>query len=211
MKLLLPFFNAFTKYCQFFFRLSEILSVKTSGSCHHCQLKPGFIRLVQGLSHGWRNYILKIKNKIAMTLVKINKPFAPSFNSLVDEMFAEWPGYVKNGFNNSERKSFIPVNVKQTVKGYQLDVVAPGFEKADFNITLDNDLLTISAEAKKESEDTGKQIRNEYSYRSFKRSFTLDDKIDATNIEASYINGVLTLNLPKKETVKASATKIVIK
>ena len=60
-------------------------------------------------------------------------------------------------------------------------------------------------------EETHKQIRNEYSYRSFKRSFTLDEKIDATNIEASYINGVLTLNLPKKEVVKVSATEIVVK
>jgi HSP20 family protein len=72
--------------------------------------------------------------------------------------------------------------------------------------------LTISAEKKDEvKKENEKQIRREYSYRSFKRSFTLDEKIDATNIEASYINGVLTLNLPKKEVVKASATEIVIK
>jgi len=61
------------------------------------------------------------------------------------------------------------------------------------------------------NKENEKQIRREYSFRSFKRSFTLDEKVDATNIEASYINGVLTLNLPKKDTVKASATKIVIK
>ena len=148
-----------------------------------------------------------------MTNVKFNrKPFEGTFNTFVDDLFTELPELFKTEFNNSDRKGFVPVNVKETEKTYQLDVVAPGFEKTDFIINLDQNLLTISAEKKNEvNQETDKQIRREYSFRSFKRSFTLDEKIDATNIDASYINGVLTLNLPKKETVKASATKIVIK
>ena len=148
-----------------------------------------------------------------MTNVKFNrKPFEGTFNNLVDDLFFELPALFKNEFNNGERKGFIPVNVKETEKTYQLEVVAPGFEKTDFIVNLDQNLLTISAEKKEEvSQENEKQIRREYSFRSFKRSFTLDEKIDATNIEASYINGLLTLNLPKKEVVKASATKIVIK
>ena len=148
-----------------------------------------------------------------MTNVKFNrKPFEGTFNNLVDDLFFELPVFIKNEFNNGNRKTFIPVNVKETEKTYQLEVVAPGFEKTDFIINLDQNLLTISAEKKDEvKNENEKQIRREYNNRSFKRSFTLDEKIDATNIEASYINGVLTLNLPKKETVKASATKIVIK
>ena len=148
-----------------------------------------------------------------MTNVKFNsKPFAGTFNNLVDDLFAELPVLFKNDFNNAERKGFVPVNVKETEKGYELEVVAPGFEKTDFKVNLDQNLLTISAEKKDElKNENQKQIRREYSYRSFKRSFTLDEKIDATNIEASYINGVLTLNLPKKEAVKAAATEIVIK
>ncbi len=154
-----------------------------------------------------------------MTNVKFNrKPFEGTFNTFVDDLFTELPAFFKNEFNNGERKGFIPVNVKETEKTYQLEVVAPGFEKTDFTINLDQNLLTISAEKKEGVKEDSfgyapqeKQIRREYSFRSFKRSFTLDEKIDATNIEASYINGVLTLNLPKKETVKASATKIVIK
>ena len=147
-----------------------------------------------------------------MTNVKFNrKPFEGTFNTFVDDLFTELPALFKTEFNNSDRKGFVPVNVKETEKTYQLDVVAPGFEKTDFIINLDQNLLTISAEKKNEvNQETDKQIRREYSFRSFKRSFTLDEKIDATNIDASYINGVLTLNLPKKETVKASATKIVI-
>ena len=56
-----------------------------------------------------------------------------------------------------------------------------------------------------------KQIRKEYNYRSFKRSFTVDEKVDSEKIEAKYVNGVLTLNLPRKEEVKASAKEILVK
>ena len=148
-----------------------------------------------------------------MTHVKFNrKPFEGSFNNLVDELFTELPGLLKSELNQNLNKGFIPVNIKETEKSYQLEVVAPGFEKTDFKINLDQSLLTVSAEKKEEVKDEKqKQIRREYSYQSFKRSFTVDEKIDATNIEASYINGVLILNLPKKEVVKASATEISIK
>jgi HSP20 family protein len=148
-----------------------------------------------------------------MTHVKFNrKPFEGTFNNLVDDLFTELPALFKTEFNQTDRKGLVPVNVKETEKSYQLEVVAPGFEKTDFKVNLDQNLLTISAEKKEEvKEGNEKQIRREYSYRSFKRSFTLDEKTDATNIEASYINGVLTLNLPKKEVVKASATEIQIK
>lgn len=148
-----------------------------------------------------------------MTNVRLNrKPFEGTFNNLVDDIFSELPVFIKKEFNTGDRKGFVPVNVKETDKSYELEVVAPGFEKADFKISLEQNLLTISAEKRnEEKEETQKQIRREYSYSSFKRSFTLDEKIDATNIEASYINGVLVLNLPKKEAVKVTASEIVIK
>ena len=148
-----------------------------------------------------------------MAYVKFNsRPFEGTFNNLVDDLFTELPVLFKNDFNNTERKGTIPVNVKETEKSYQLEVVAPGFEKSDFKVNMEQDLLTISAEKKSEVKDENeKHIRREYSFRSFKRSFTLDEKIDATNIEASYVNGVLTLNLPKKVAVKTSATEIIIK
>ncbi len=146
-----------------------------------------------------------------MTNVKFNsKPFEGTFNTLVDDLFTELPAFLKTEFNQTERKGFVPVNVKETANNYLIEVVAPGFEKTDFKVNLDQHLLTISAEKKNEEKEV-KQIRREYSFRSFKRSFTLDEKIDATNITGSYINGVLILNLPKKEVVKASATEIIIK
>lgn len=148
-----------------------------------------------------------------MTNVKFtSKPLESNFNSFTDDLFIELPRLFSTEYNKVERKGFVPVNVKETDNSYQLEVVAPGFEKTDFKVHLDQNLLTISAEKKDEvKKETEKQIRREYNYRSFKRSFTLDEKIDATNIQASYINGVLTLNLPKKEVVKGSTTEIVIK
>ncbi len=149
-----------------------------------------------------------------MTLVKLNrKPLEGSFNNFVDDLFTELPAFFRNDFNKNESRVSIPVNVKETEKSYRLEVVAPGFEKNDFTVNLDQDLLTISAEKKDDPDNyrDQKSIRLEYSYRSFKRSFTIDEKIDATNIEASYINGVLTLNLPKKEEVKEEVKTIEIK
>lgn len=148
-----------------------------------------------------------------MAYVKFNsRPFEGTLNNFVDDLFTELPVLFKTDFNNPERKGSVPVNVKETEKSYLLEVVAPGFEKNDFKVNLDQDLLTISAEKKSEAKaENEKQVRREYNFRSFKRSFTLDEKIDATKIEASYVNGVLILNLPKKEAVKVSATEIVIK
>lgn len=141
-----------------------------------------------------------------MAYVQFNrKPFEGTFSNLVDDLFTELPIMLNNGFNNSVRKDSVPVNVKETEGSYELEVVAPGYEKSDFKVNLEQQLLTVSAEKQAtETPSTEKQIRKEYSFRSFKRSFTLDDKIDATKIEASYINGILRLNLPKLTTVKAS-------
>ena len=145
-----------------------------------------------------------------MTVVKFNNRPANGFN-LLDNFFNELPTFFKDDFG-SKAQGFIPVNVKEMKDGYQLEVVAPGFEKNDFNINLEKNILTVSAERKNETENKDeKQVRKEYSYHSFKRSFTIDEKIDTEKIEAKYVNGVLTLNLPRKEEVKASAKEIAVK
>lgn len=145
-----------------------------------------------------------------MTHLKLSRrPFERSFNSLIDDLFTDLPVYYKTGTNGWNGN--VPVNIKENEKGYSLEVVAPGFEKGDFKVNTDQNVLTISVEKKNEvKEENDKQVRREYSYRSFKRSFTLDEKVDATGIEAKYVNGVLTLNLPKKEQVKASTQEITI-
>lgn len=146
-----------------------------------------------------------------MTLVKFNrKPLEGSFNNFVDDFFAGFPVWNKSE-NEQSWKGFVPVNIRETEKHFNVDVVAPGFEKSDFKVSVDDQILTISAEKKDEVKDGNeKQIRREYSYRSFKRSFTLDEKIDVNAIDAKYVNGVLTLNLPKKEEVKTPVQQITI-
>ncbi|MGK2864111.1 MAG: Hsp20/alpha crystallin family protein [Chitinophagaceae bacterium] len=146
-----------------------------------------------------------------MTQVKINrKPFDGSFNNLIDDLFADLP--VLN--RNENWIGSAPVNIKEMEKNFIIEVIAPGFDKSDFKISLDQQLLTISGEKKtniKEGQENNgfeKQIRKEYSYRTFKRTFTLDEKTDGTSIHAKYVNGVLTLNLPKIEVVKPAVKEI---
>jgi len=147
-----------------------------------------------------------------MTLVKFNRPVSRNFGNLVDDFFSEVPALFNESFNKSVSNVFVPVNVKESEGSYQLDVVAPGFDKSDFKVNVDGNILTVSAEKKaEEKKENEKQVRNEYKYRSFKRSFTLDEKTDAAGIEASYINGVLTLNLPKKAEVKEAVKEISVK
>jgi len=142
-----------------------------------------------------------------MTVVKFNNRPTNGFN-LLENFFNDIPTLFKDDFGSS-LKNFVPVNIRETKEASQLEVVAPGFEKNDFNINLEKSVLTISAEKKNEvKEESEKQIRKEYHYRSFKRSFTLDEKIDSEKIDAKYTNGILTLNLPRKAEVKASAKEI---
>ena len=152
-----------------------------------------------------------------MAYVKFNpKPFEQSFNSFVDDLLTEFPVILKKDFKQSEKKDLPPVNVRETDKSYILELIAPGFEKENFKINIENDLLTISGDTKSteqkdnRNEQNEKYIRREFVDHSFKRSFTLDEKIDATKIDANYINGILTLNLPKKEDVKTPKKEIVI-
>ncbi|HJS54279.1 MAG TPA: Hsp20/alpha crystallin family protein [Chitinophagaceae bacterium] len=141
-----------------------------------------------------------------------NRNFDRSFDNMVDELFNGLPVVLNDGYNFLTKQGYVPVNIKEVEKGYSVEVIAPGFEKTDFKVNLDSNILTISAERKdEEKSQIEKQIRKEYSYRNFKRSFTIDDKIDATAIEASYVNGVLKLNLPKKAEVREAAKDIQIK
>lgn len=128
---------------------------------------------------------------------------------LFDDFFnADWFGgsnLSKIGFNTPA------VNVKETDNDFKVELAAPGLNKEDFNIELDNDVLTISSELKseKETKEEGKYTRKEFSYQAFKRSFTLPETIDGTGINASYDNGVLAVTLPKKEEAKVQPKRLI--
>jgi HSP20 family protein len=146
----------------------------------------------------------KPKKLNTMTLVKFNqRPFERTFNTLFEDLFQQYPAASQKEWGN------VPVNIKETKDSYQLEVVAPGMEKADFKINVENNLLTISAEKKTENKvENEKHIRKEYSHKAFSRTFTLDDAINTADISAKYDNGILHLTLPKKEEVKVVPKEI---
>ena len=87
--------------------------------------------------------------------------------------------------------TYPPVNITESKEAYILDILVPGWSKEDFKINVENNVLTISAEKKAEQKaEDQKQIRREFNFRSFKRSFTLDESVDAEKIQAKYDNGV---------------------
>jgi HSP20 family protein len=146
-----------------------------------------------------------------MTLVRFKNKPEKSFNNFMDDFFSTMPSLFRDDFAVPGSRGFVPVNVKENEQEYILEVIAPGLEKEDFKINLEQNILTVSAEKKAEPENaTEKEIRKEYKYQSFKRSFTVDENIDAENISAKYVNGVLTLNLRKKAEVKEAAKQITV-
>ena len=130
-----------------------------------------------------------------MTMVKLHSPVQKNLNNVFDEFFNELPAFGKT-VNNL----FSPaVNIVETPEAYHLELNAPGRNKEDFQISVDKGLLTISYEKKEEAKNEGvKVVRREFSFQSFKRSFTVDEKINAEAIQAKYENGLLKLLLPKK-------------
>ena len=126
-----------------------------------------------------------------------------------DELLTNFPA---NWGKDTQDNSIVPpTNIHETNEGYHVEVSAPGRNKEDFNLNVEKNLLTILFEKKEVSEDkTYKTIRKEFTYGSFKRSFSLDEKIDTTGIQAKYEQGVLKVFLPKKEEVIVTPQKIAI-
>ncbi len=137
-----------------------------------------------------------------MTLVKQNYR---NLNNLFDEFFTTVPAAWSKDLNVP------PVNIHETNDAFHLELQAPGLSKEDFKINVEKGLLTISYEQKSSTGETEvKTHRREFASRSFRRSFSVDDKINADEITAKYDAGVLKLTLPKKEEVKVQPKQIAI-
>ncbi len=128
--------------------------------------------------------------------------------SLIENFF----GRDMNDFFNSNTPTMsnVPaVNVVEHQDGFRIDVAAPGLKKDDFKLNLNHNNLTISAyqQAQKEENEGQdkpgeKYTRREFSYSSFQRTFTLPTSVDADRIQASYTDGVLKIEIPKREEAK---------
>ena len=131
-----------------------------------------------------------------------------SWPNLVDELFND--GLFPKTFNwDWNDYSAVPaVNITESETDYKIEVAAPGLSKDDFKINVENDVLTISSEKKEEKEEKKENVlRKEFGYCSFKRSFDLNDAVNADKITASHKDGILSITLPKKEEEKKKLTK----
>ena len=124
-----------------------------------------------------------------------------------------------NSFFENEMSAIAPrrycyapaTNIVETDKEFKLELSAPGMNKEDFKLDVDNGMLTVLAEkeAQKE-EDTKNYTRKEFVYGCFSRSFTLPKSIDSDKIKAEYKNGILNIELPKKEEEQAKAKREIV-
>lgn len=122
----------------------------------------------------------------------------PAFSNLLEDFFDE-RGWMPSGTS----LSMPAVNVSENSDNFKIEVAAPGFNKEDFNINVENDILTISSEKQIEEEKEGETTsRREFSYGAFQRSFTLPKTVDSDKIKANYDSGVLKISIPKKEESK---------
>ena len=143
-----------------------------------------------------------------MNLIRYNPFNNRSLNQFVDDFF------------NSNLADFIgrdndwnvpSVNVIENQDSYRIEVAAPGLEKEDFEVKVDNGLLHISArrEYTDEVKEEGKYLRREFNFTSFSRSFQLPEGAKAEDIKAAYENGVLNVILPKKEEVEITDAHVI--
>ena len=141
----------------------------------------------------------------------------------ISRMKAGWPsifdnsGWIDRLFNapldeyyNFSRVLNVPaVNVNESENMYSLSIAAPGLEKKDFQVQVEDGVLTVSAEKEEKEEKNGKVNRREYNYSSWSRSFTLPDDADDAKIKAEYKNGELDIAVPRTATkVKANVKNI---
>ena len=142
-----------------------------------------------------------------MNLVRRN--INPLFPSLLDEFFG-------TGFpltTSSARAQVPSVNIVETDTAFEVAVAAPGKTRKDFNVELDDHVLTVSSESTHKDENkTAQFTRREFTFDSFQRSFRLPETIDTSAINATYDNGILTIDLPKlQEAIPEPKKQIEIK
>lgn len=137
---------------------------------------------------------------MSVRTLSTRRPFfslTPAFNDL----FEPWNEWFQDGAAGKQL-SLPRVNITEDSKNYSLELAAPGLHKKDFKIDINNNVLTVSAQREESKEEKDKQYtRQEYSYSSFSRSFTLPEEVEQDKVEATYDGGILKIALPKNAKV----------
>lgn len=134
-----------------------------------------------------------------MSLVKNNNRFM--FPNLLNDLLL----YDRLDVFNNFRSNVPQVNIKESNNEFTVELAAPGLKKEDFNINLEDNVLTIATEQSNKSEtknETEKFTRREFSYSAFTRSFTLPEEVKQDEISARYNDGILSIHVPKDVTAK---------
>ena len=134
-----------------------------------------------------------------MTLLRRTNSEFPAFTNWFEDIF----GNIETGINTNKNSTMPSVNIAEEDDTFKIEFAVPGMEKSEFNINLDNNILTVKSEKEEENEKANKNFtRKEFSYSSFQRSFTLPDSVNGDEIKAEYENGILQIEIPKKEEAK---------
>jgi HSP20 family protein len=146
-----------------------------------------------------------------MTLVKFNQDkknnsLMPGFNDVFDSIF-------NDSFFSDRTIARVPaVNVSESTDHFHIELAAPGLKKEDFKISIDHHVLYIAVEQQTEANDNGRKYnKKEFSYSSFVRSFVLPQAADQNRVEAAYEDGVLKVDIAKKEEAKSVSRQILLK
>ena len=142
-----------------------------------------------------------------MSLVRFSNQLPSMFDRFFEGDLFDW-----SNRNFSMTNTTLPsVNIKENPDVFKVEVAAPGFEKGDFKLELNHDVLTISSEKQIENEtkEDERYSKREFSYQSFTRSFTLPHSADSERIDATYDNGILFVSIPKKEESKPKPSRMI--
>jgi len=140
-----------------------------------------------------------------MTLTRKRDSFFPSaWNDLFENNFLNAPTPTQRGIT-------VPaVNIKEDENGYTIEMASPGMKKEDFKIDLDNDLLSITSEKMDKTEDKeDNYTRQEYSFSKFSRSFRIPEAANREEINAEYVDGILSVHITKKEEAKVKPKRTI--
>jgi HSP20 family protein len=117
-------------------------------------------------------------------------------------------GTVDNSVNFWNKANVPAVNIAENDDTFKIEFAAPGLTKTDFKINLNNDVLTVSSEKEINNEESKTNYtRKEFNFSSFERTFTLPDSANGDKIKAEYKDGILSIEIPKREEAKVKPAR----
>jgi HSP20 family protein len=129
--------------------------------------------------------------------------------SVFQDFFKPWDRWFDtNGGSLNQMLTVPAVNIVEKQDHFEISLAVPGMKKDDFNIDVEGNMLTISAESEEQKQEKDERhTRREFNYTSFSRTFTLPEGVKKEQIDASYNNGLLKLVLPKTEEARKTASR----